>query len=147
MFATLEWLDGVLPDDKPHYFMGIGMPDQIVRAVGFGIDMFDTCIPTRYGRNGSAFTETGRITVRNAQYTHDQKPLDPHCSCFVCQKYTRSYIRHLVNASEILGLRLLSYHNVYFYVHLLKRIREAITEDRFEEFQKRFLSVYGSELE
>lgn len=147
MFATLEWLKGCLPEGSPHYFMGIGLPDQIVKAVGLGIDMFDTCIPTRYGRNGSAFTEQGRITVRNAQYTLDQSPLDPKCDCFVCQKYTRSYIRHLVNASEILGLRLLSYHNVYFYVNLLRRIREVIVENRFQQFQKIFLSNYQSELE
>ncbi len=145
MFATLDWVEPLLPSDKPRYFMGIGMPDQIVRAVGQGVDMFDTCIPTRYGRNGSAFTENGRITVRNAQYTKDNQPLDDTCPCFVCRKYTRSYIRHLLNASEILGLRLLSYHNVYFYVNLMKRIRTAIERDNFAEFQMDFLKNYKTD--
>ena len=147
MFDTLNWVEPLLPQDHPRYFMGIGMPDQIVRAVGMGVDMFDTCIPTRYGRNGTAFTHRGRLTVRNAQYIMDKKPLDEQCDCFVCRKYSRSYIRHLLNASEILGLRLLSYHNVYFYVHLLVKIRRAIEEGKFVEFQKEFLVNYGAELE
>lgn len=146
MFETLEWVEPSLPKDQPRYFMGIGMPDQIVKAVGMGMDMFDTCIPTRYGRNGSAFTSRGRLTIRNADYTLDQRPLDERCLCFVCQKYSRSYIRHLLNTGEILGVRLLSYHNVYFYVQLLARIRDAIEEGRFVEFQKEFLSRYGSGL-
>lgn len=144
MFETLEWVEPFLPNDQPRYFMGIGMPDQIVKAVGMGMDMFDTCIPTRYGRNGTAFTSRGRLTIRNADYTLDKKPLDEHCLCFVCQKYSRSYIRHLLNTGEILGARLLSYHNVYFYVQLLARIRDAIEESRFVEFQKEFLSSYTS---
>ena len=147
MFDTLHWVEPLLPQDRPRYFMGIGMPDQIVKAVGMGVDMFDTCIPTRYGRNGTAFTRRGRLTVRNAQYTMDKNPLDEHCSCFVCQKYSRSYIRHLLNASEILGLRLLSYHNVYFYVNLLAQLRRVIAEGKFVEFEKKFLSDYGSQVE
>ena len=143
MFETLDWVEPLLPENRPRYFMGIGMPDQIVRAVGMGIDMFDTCIPTRYGRNGTAFTSQGRLTVRNACYTMDQNPLDEACDCFVCRKYSRSYIRHLLNASEILGLRLLSYHNVYFYVQLLAKIRRAIEDGKFVEFQKKFLSTYS----
>ena len=142
MFETLEWVEPLLPEDQPRYFMGIGMPDQIVKAVGCGIDMFDTCIPTRYGRNGTAFSAQGRIVVRNSQFTTDMNPLDKTCDCLVCRKYTRSYIRHLLNTSEILGLRLLSYHNVYFYVRLLQKIREAIESGSFAEFQKDFLSSY-----
>lgn len=146
MFEALEWVMPFLPEDYPHYFMGIGLPDQIVKAVGEGIDMFDTIIPTRYGRNGSAFTTKGRVVIRNANYAKDFGPIDEKCDCIVCQKYSRAYIRHLVNINEILGLKLLSYHNVYFYVHLMKRIRTAIEVDQYQEFQNEFLKEYGSEL-
>ena len=142
MFTTLNWVEPLLPKEKPRYFMGLGMPDQIVRAVGLGMDMFDTSIPTRYGRNGTAFTHQGRVVVRNSPYIRDQRPLDEACGCMVCRRYIRSYIRHLVNTSEILGLRLLSYHNVYFYVDLMRNIRRAIREERFLEFQKEFLAGY-----
>lgn len=144
MFETLDWVMPLLPEDRPRYFMGIGMPDQIVRAVGEGIDMFDTCIPTRYGRNGSAFTSSGRKVIRNSKYATDLGPLDEHCACVVCRKYTRAYIRHLVNVNEILGLKLISYHNVYFYVNLMRQIRAAIETDRYPDFQKQFLTRYCS---
>jgi len=147
MFETLDWVMPLLPEDKPRYFMGIGLPDQIVKAVGEGIDMFDTCIPTRYGRHGSAFTRKGRIVVRNATYTKDFSPIDEKCACRVCQKYTRSYIRHLLNSHEILGLKLVTFHNVFFYINLMRQIREAIASDRYQEFQGGFLKEYGSELE
>lgn len=144
MFETLDWVMPLLPQDRPRYFMGIGMPDQIVRAVGEGIDMFDTCIPTRYGRNGSAFTSSGRKVIRNAGYAADFGPLDDQCACAVCRKYTRAYIRHLVNVNEILGLKLISYHNVYFYVTLMTQIRLAIETDNYTDFQKKFLAQYYS---
>ncbi len=142
MFETLDWVMPLLPADRPRYLMGIGLPDQIVKAVGEGVDMFDTCIPTRYGRNGSAFTAQGRIVVRNAVHMKDFGPLDETCVCRVCRDYTRSYIRHLVNVNEILGLRLISYHNVHFYVNLMTQIRQAIQEDRYQDFQKEFLAQY-----
>lgn len=146
MFDAISHVTPFLPMDKPRYVMGIGMPDQIVRAVGEGIDMFDTCVPTRYGRYGSAFTRQGRIIVRNQEFTNDLRPLDETCDCFVCKKYTRSYIRHLFTLNELTGLRLTSYHNVYFYIKLMEKIRQAIEENRFAEFQKEFLSCYGSTL-
>lgn len=146
MFETLDWLMPVMPQDKPRYFMGIGMPDQIVKAVGMGIDMFDTVIPTRYGRYGTAFTNKGRVNVHNAEFTNDLSMLDDECDCVTCKNYTRSYLRHLFNVEEILGLRLVAYHNVYFYVKLMERIREAIAQDRYAEFQKEFLTKYQSEL-
>ena len=111
------------------------------------ISNIDTCIPTRYGRHGSAFTSRGRIVVRNATYIKDFGPIDDTCDCRVCRKYTRSYIRHLLNSSEILGLKLVTYHNVYFYVNLMKQIREAIAQDCYQEFQKEFLAKYESELQ
>ena len=142
MFATLDWVMPLMPEDRPRYLMGIGMPDQIVRAVGEGVDMFDTCIPTRYGRNGTAFTSQGKVVIRNAPYAKDMGPVDPACSCFVCQNYTRSYIRHLVRTGEILGLRFLTYHNMYFYIYLMQDIRRAIDEDTFPAFKKEFLRKY-----
>ncbi len=145
MFETLDWVMPLLPQDKPRYFMGIGLPDQIVRAVGEGVDMFDTCIPTRFGRHGSAFTRKGKLVVRNGEFAKDFAPLDEDCDCFVCKKYTRSYIRHLMNTGEILGLRLISYHNVHFYVRLMRQIREAIQAGRYDEFQKEFLRNYCSD--
>lgn len=143
MFDAVDWVVPFLPEDRPRYLMGIGMPDQMVRAVGDGLDMFDTCIPTRYGRHGTALTSQGKMIILNAEYTRDQKPVDENCSCFVCQKYTRSYIRHLFKAGEMLGLRFLSYHNLYFYVNLFKQIRTAIRKNSFSEFQKDFLETYG----
>ncbi|HBR15210.1 MAG TPA: tRNA guanosine(34) transglycosylase Tgt [Candidatus Omnitrophica bacterium] len=146
MFKTLDWVMPLLPPDQPRYFMGIGLPDQIVKAVGEGIDMFDTCIPTRYGRHGTAFTKKGKVVLRNAEYKKDLAPIDESCACFVCRKYTRSYLRHLANLKEVLGLKLISYHNVYFYVSLMRQIRQAIQEDRYAEFQNEFLKTYGSTL-
>ena len=147
MFDTVDWVVPLLPQETPRYLMGIGLPDQIVKAVGAGIDMFDTCLPTRYGRHGTAFTKHGKVIILNAENTCSQKPVDEACSCFVCQRYSRSYLRHLIKTGEILGLSLLSYHNVYFYIHLMKQIRQAIEEDRYFDFQRTFLSTYLSELE
>lgn len=144
MFHAIEQVEPFLPKDKPRYVMGIGMPDQIVKAVSCGIDMFDTCIPTRYGRHGSAFSRHGRFIITNVQYSCDQKPVDETCGCFVCRRYSKAYIRHLLRSNEILGLRLLSYHNVYFYIKLMQDIREALAEDRFESFLKSFLECYYS---
>ncbi len=143
MFETLDWVLPLLPENKPRYFMGIGYPDQIVRAVAEGIDMFDTCIPTRFGRNGTAFTSKGRVVVRNGEFSKDFGPIDENCECVVCKNYSRSYIRHLVNLNEILGLKLISYHNVCFYVTLMKKIRAAIREDRYTQFVKDFIDSYG----
>ncbi len=142
MFETLEWVEPLLPEDHPRYFMGIGYPDQIVRAVGMGMDMFDTVIPTRFGRNGSAFTDRGRLAMRNAEYTSDTRPLDENCACIVCRKYSRSYIRHLLNAGEILGLKLLAYHNVTFYIHLMERMRGTIEAGTFKQFHDNFLANF-----
>ena len=142
MFKTIDWVEPLLPEDKPRYLMGIGLPDQIVRAVGEGIDMFDTCIPTRFGRHGTALTHHGRMIVLNAEYSRDERPVDEKCGCSVCKRYSRAYIRHLIKSSEMLGLELLSYHNVCFYVHLMKEIRETIKENSFTAFKEEFLANY-----
>jgi queuine tRNA-ribosyltransferase len=146
MFETLDWVMPLMPEHSPRYFMGIGMPDQIVKAVGMGIDMFDTVIPTRFGRYGTAFTAKGRVNIHNGEFAKDLSPVDESCDCVTCRNYTRSYIRHLFNVDEILGLRLLAYHNVYFYIKLMARIRAAIARDAYAEFQNEFLSTYQSEL-
>jgi len=135
---------GFLPQDKPRYLMGLGMPQDIIEAVELGVDMFDCVIPTRYGRNGTAFTSEGKLTIRNAPYTEDFNPLDAKCSCYTCQSFSRAYLRHLFNTDEILGLRLVSLHNVHFYLELMRKIREAIRQDKFIEFKKRFLSNYSN---
>jgi len=146
MFEALNWVIPFLPKDKPRYFMGIGLPDQIVKAVGMGIDMFDCSIPTRYGRHGSAFCNKGKLNISNHIYLKDLRPLDEECECGVCKNYSRSYIRHLLNMNEITGVRLMSYHNVHFYIKLMERIRKAIESDTYAQFQKQFLTDYNSEL-
>ncbi|MBF0619333.1 MAG: tRNA guanosine(34) transglycosylase Tgt [Candidatus Omnitrophica bacterium] len=146
MFDALDWVMPMMPEHKPRYFMGIGMPDQMVKAVGMGIDMFDTVVPTRYGRYGTCFTDRGQVVIRNGQYKEDFGPLDPECSCTTCKNYTRAYIRHLFNAGEVLGLRLAAYHNIHYYVNLMRRIRAAIDAGCYAEFERDFLTKYGSEL-
>ena len=140
----LEIVEPCLPKDKPRYLMGLGTPDQIVKAVAQGVDMFDCCIPTRYGRYGTAFTKRGKVVIRNGEFATSLEPLDKDCDCFVCQKYTCSYLRHLFNTHEILGLNLISYHNVYFYVRMMERMRDAINANQFSMFEKEFLSCYDS---
>ena len=108
--------------------------------------MFDCSIPTRYGRHGSAFTSHGKLNIRNQEFTKDLRPLDEHCDCMVCKNHSRCYIRHLLNMNEITGVRLMSYHNLHFYIKLMEKIRHAIESDRYAEFQKQFLIDYKSEL-
>jgi queuine tRNA-ribosyltransferase len=147
MFETLEWVVPGMPMGKPRYFMGVGLPDQIVKAVGMGIDMFDTVIPTRYGRHGAAFTRKGKVSLGNAQHIADFGPIDESCDGPCCRNYSRAYIRHLLNQNEITALHLISYHNVKFYVTLMQQIRNAIDQDNYTEFQKAFLKEYGSGLQ
>lgn len=123
-----------LPEDFARYLMGIGTPEDILEAVKLGVDLFDCVIPTRYGRNGTAFTSQGKTVIRNALYADDLSPLDKDCDCYTCKNFSRSYIRHLFNTGEILGLRLVSFHNIYFYNHLLKAVRQAIREGRMSDF-------------
>ncbi len=133
-YNMLSFTMEFLPSESVHYLMGIGTPDDIIGAVKTGMDIFDCVIPTRYGRNGSAFTSEGKVVIRNGAYSADFKPLDERCPCYTCRNFSRSYIRHLFNAEEMLGLRLVSYHNIYFYNKLLEAIRKAIKENRLKEF-------------
>ncbi len=140
MYNILNSTIDYMPQEKPRYLMGVGLPEDIVEAVSMGVDMFDCVIPTRYGRNGTAFTSSGKITVRNGEFASDLRPLDEACGCYCCRNFTRAYLRHLFNAGEILGLRLVSYHNVYFFIGLAGKLRSAIKEGRFSEFKKEFFS-------
>jgi queuine tRNA-ribosyltransferase len=134
----------MLPQDKPRYLMGVGLPEDIIEAVEQGCDMFDCVVPTRYGRNGTAFTGKGKLTIRNSPYIEDFTPLDKTCNCYTCKNFSRAYLRHLFNTDEMLGLRLVSLHNVHFFLTLMRKIREAIAQDKFSEFKKEFLSNYNS---
>jgi queuine tRNA-ribosyltransferase len=136
----------LLPSELPRYLMGVGLPEDIIQAVGLGTDMFDCVVPTRYGRNGTAFTSEGKITIRNAPYTEDFNPLDKNCSCYACRNFSRAYLRHLFNTEEILGLSLVSLHNVYFYLDMMRQIRKAISENRFNEFKEDFLHRYNNKI-
>ncbi len=134
---------GLLPEEAPHYLMGVGTPTDIIEAVSEGADMFDCVMPTRNGRNGTAFTKCGKIVLRNAVYTDDFRVIEEGCGCLTCKGgYTRAYIRHLIGASEILGLRLVSLHNVYFYVKLMEDIRSAVVNGSFGKFKEAFLRSY-----
>lgn len=137
---TREVLEGtvkLLPEDKPRYLMGLGSPQELMEAIAMGVDMFDSVLPTRVARNGLALTSTGRLNMRNAQYAADFRPLDESCGCYVCRNYTRAYIRHLTNLSEILGARLMTYHNLYYVISLVYAAREAIIQGEFDEFRRR----------
>ena len=143
MYEMLEYSTSLLPQDKPRYLMGVGTPDCLVEGVQRGIDMFDCVYPTRVARNGMAMTWTGRLVMKNAQFTHDHHVLEEGCGCYACRNgYTRAYIRHLVRANEIFGLRLLSLHNLYFLQEFMRRMRQAILEDRFTEFRSDFFNHY-----
>jgi queuine tRNA-ribosyltransferase len=120
--------------------MGVGTPEDILEAVEMGIDMFDCVMPTRNARNGTLFTRFGKMTIKAARYAEDQRPVDPECPCPACRGYSRAFIRHLLSVGEILGLRLASLHNIYFYLNLMERIRNAIEEDRFGEFKARIIA-------
>lgn len=127
-----------LPQHKPRYLMGVGTPEDLVNAVGQGIDMFDCVMPTRNARNGWLFTRTGDIRIRNAKFRNDESPLDATCSCYTCKNFSRAYLHHLDRSKEILGAQLNTMHNLHYYLELMREMREAIEQDRFDEFVKEF---------
>ena len=139
MFEVMSWTTHLLPENKPRYLMGVGTPRQIYEGVKYGIDMFDCVMPTRLARHGSAFvTGGGTIPVKAAKYREDFSPIDPKCNCYACKNFTLAYIRHLMNVNEILGMRLLTVHNIYYFMNLMKEIREAIANGTFIEYGKTF---------
>lgn len=130
-----------LPDEKPRYLMGVGGLVQMIEAIARGVDMFDCVLPTRVARNGTAVTRRGRYSVRNASYKMDLQPIEEGCGCYACRRFSRAYIRHLLNVNEILGVRLLTLHNLYCYLELLKEIRNAIEAGRFEEIRAEYRAL------
>ncbi|MGF1678713.1 MAG: tRNA guanosine(34) transglycosylase Tgt [Candidatus Methylacidiphilales bacterium] len=142
MMAAVEATVPHLPPDKPRYAMGLGQPHQLVEMVRRGVDMFDCVLPTRVARNGAAYTRRGLLNLRSAEYKKDPRPIDPEGTCYACQKFSRAYIRHLLKSEEILGLRLVTLHNVWFYLNLMQEMRQAITEGRFNSWADDFLRGY-----
>ena len=145
---TRTILDAVLPrmpEDKPRYLMGVGTPLDFLEAIERGADMFDCVNPTRYGRNGAAFTTEGLVVVRNGKYQRDETPLMENCECYTCRHFSRAYLRHLFNADEMLGPQLVSIHNVFFFVNFVKKIRAAIQEKKFSEFKNNFVRKFDPE--
>jgi queuine tRNA-ribosyltransferase len=136
MFETTDWCAALLPDDRPRYFMGIGDPEGILEVIEAGVDMFDCVLPTRTARTGSALTPSGRLNLRNARFARDPAPLDEGCPCPSCTRFSRAYIRHLVNQEELLGLRLLSLHNLRFVIDLTRGARDAITRGAFASYKR-----------
>ncbi|HOG45214.1 MAG TPA: tRNA guanosine(34) transglycosylase Tgt [Anaerolineae bacterium] len=142
MWAMVEATVPCLPASRPHYLMGVGAPEDLFEGVSRGIDIFDSVLPTRLARNGAVFTRLGRINLRNAQYAEDPAPIDEHCCCYTCQHFSRAYLRHLLQAGEVLGLVLNTIHNVSYLVGLMREIRAAIAEGRFTALRDEFLAQY-----
>lgn len=143
MYEVLDFTAPLMPEEKPRYLMGVGTPEDLLEGVARGIDMFDCVMPTRIARHGAVFTSEGRITIRNAEFERDFTSLDHDCDCYVCENYSRAYIRHLIKRNEILGVRLTTYHNLYFMLNMMAEIREAIKEDSFLEYKKDFYIKYN----
>lgn len=143
MNEVLEYTTPLIPEDKPRYLMGVGTADSLIDGVIRGVDMFDCVLPTRIARNGTVMTSQGRVVIKNAQYERDFGPLDPKCDCYTCKNYSRAYIRHLIKADETFGLRLTSYHNLYFLLNVMKDVRQAIREDNLLEYRESFFEEYG----
>jgi queuine tRNA-ribosyltransferase len=142
MFRAVKSSEPLLPNDKPRYAMGLGTPPQLLELIAHGMDMFDCVLPTRLARNGTAFTSTGTINLKNAEYTKDKRPIEDNCDCTSCREFSRGYIRHLIKAEEILGLRLITLHNLHFYLDLMRQARGTIDKGTFDDFRREFVSNY-----
>lgn len=138
MLEMIETVVSQLPPDRPRYLMGVGLPEDLVEGVARGLDLFDCVIPTRHGRTGWLFTSTGRVLIKQARYTNDPNPIDADCDCPVCQRFSRAYLRHLFISQEMLGVRLNTVHNLWYYGRLMSELRQAIRQNRFEEYRKDF---------
>jgi queuine tRNA-ribosyltransferase len=144
MYEVLDYAVDLLPSEKPRYLMGVGSPDYIFEGVERGIDMFDCVLPTRIARNGTALTSRGRVVIKNAIHEKDFSPLDPDCDCYTCKNYSRAYLRHLFKSNEILSSMLLTQHNLYFLINVMKSIRESIETDSFLSYKKTFFNKYDN---
>jgi queuine tRNA-ribosyltransferase len=144
MYETVAHVTPLLPPDRPRYLMGVGTPEDLLKSVMRGVDMFDCVMPTRHGRTGSLFTSQGRINIKGAGYASDERPLDPACDCYTCRHFSRAYLRHLFVTGEILGLRLNTLHNLHFYLTFMLQIRRAIEDGSLAAFRTRFLESAGA---
>jgi queuine tRNA-ribosyltransferase len=142
MMRAVESAEPFLPRGKPRYAMGLGTPPQMLEMIARGMDMFDCVLPTRLARNGTAFTAAGTLNLKNAQFALDKSPIEENCTCQACREFSRGYIRHLIKAEEILGLRLITLHNLHFYLNLMKRARTEIESGTFDQFRKAFVAGY-----
>jgi queuine tRNA-ribosyltransferase len=142
MMRAVESAEPFLPADRPRYAMGLGTPPQMLEMVARGIDMFDCVLPTRLARNGTAFTAAGTLNLKNAEFAMDKMPIKENCACPACREFTRGYIRHLIKAEEILGLRLITLHNLHSYLNLMNRTRTEIENGTFDQFRKGFVTEY-----
>jgi queuine tRNA-ribosyltransferase len=142
MMRAVESSEPFLPKDKPRYAMGLGTPPQLLEMIARGMDMFDCVLPTRLARNGTAFTAGGTLNLKNAEFAMDKKPIEENCACSTCREFTRGYIRHLVKAEEILGLRLITQHNLFFYVDLMRQARDKIDNGTFDAWRAEFVRNY-----
>ncbi len=147
MLDVLEWTTPLLPENTPRYLMGVGTPEDMIQAVILGVDFFDCVLPTRNARNGTLFTSLGKISIKQAQYAEDQRPVDEACQCYTCRHYSRAYLRHLYLSKEILSSRLNTIHNLYYYINLLRTMREAIEKSRLLDFYKFHTSTHERETE
>ena len=147
MMLAVESAEPFLPSDRPRYAMGLGTPPQMIEMIARGVDMFDCVLPTRLARNGTAFTRKGTLALKNAGFAEDPGPIEEGCECYACRNFTRAYIRHLIKAEEILGLRLVTLHNLHFYLGIVQEAREAIIDGTFAEFRKEFVSGYRTRAE
>jgi len=142
MIRAVESSEPFLPNDKPRYAMGLGTPPQLLEMIARGMDMFDCVLPTRLARNGTAFTSTGTLNLKNAEFARDKRPIEDNCDCTSCREFSRGYIRHLIKAEEILGLRLITLHNLHFYLDLMRQARDKVDKGTFDEFRGEFVSNY-----
>ena len=142
MMQAVEWSEPHLPENKPRYAMGLGTPPQLIELIARGVDMFDCVLPTRLARNGAAFTTGGTLNLKNAEFTMQKGPIEEGCLCPACRDFTRGYVRHLVRAGEILGLRLITIHNLHFYLDLMRRARRAIENGTFADLRTKFVAEY-----
>lgn len=145
MWKVVETVVPLLPEDKPRYLMGIGKPEDFIEGISRGVDMFDCVVPTRNARNGTLYTEKGKILIKREKYKFDERPIDPSCKCFTCKNYSRAYLRHLFMVGEVLALRLNTIHNLYYYFSLIKKIRKAIINKKIDKFMLQFYELQKEE--
>jgi queuine tRNA-ribosyltransferase len=147
MSDVLEWTTPLLPENAPRYLMGVGTPEDMIHAVTLGVDFFDCVLPTRNARNGTLFTSSGKLSIKQAQFAEDQRPVDERCTCYTCRHYSRAYLRHLYVSKEILSSRLNTVHNLYYYINLFKKMKEAIQKNCLLDLYKSHSSPHGMETE